>query len=138
MSMAISQSGDFLSLVRTLFQQLAGTEAMVQFNQSNLVIRMVFEDIQAEILVDGRTGEIFWETAPGRADLELFLSGPLFHAVMMDTLSLRKAIMQGDIRSKGNVFRALSFSSLLQAARPVYRKLVATADQTLLSALCCD
>ncbi len=97
------------------------SEAMVAFNESNLVIRVLFDDIPAQVTFDGRMGEVFWTETPGRADLELNLVAPLFHEVMVGSRSLRESITDGSIRIKGNIFRALSFAELLQAAKPLYQ-----------------
>ena len=109
----------------TLRQTVAGlnpeTEALTAFNQSNLVIRVHFEDLATQVTFDGRMGEVFWTETPGRADLELHLTSLLFHEVMMGTRSLRESITDGSIRIKGNLFRALSFAELLRSAKPLYQ-----------------
>lgn len=112
----------FVTRLQSLFQALPqATEGWIQFRQSNLVVRLTFEDLGVAVTVDGRTGVVQWEPTAGRADLELFLTSALFHDVMMETQSLRQSILNGAIRVKGNVLRALPFTELLQAARPLYQ-----------------
>ena len=120
--MEIPNSEEFMV---TLRQTVAGlppeTEALTAFNQSNLVIRVHFEDLATQVTFDGRMGEVFWTETPGRADLELHLTSLLFHEVMVGTRSLRESITDGSIRIKGNLFRALSFAELLRSAKPLYQ-----------------
>ncbi len=120
--MHIPNAEKFMAHFRQTVEELTSeTETMAAFHRSNLVIRVHFEDIATQIAFDGRMGEVFWTATPGRADLELSLTTRLFHDVMMGTRSLRESIMDGSIRIKGNILRALSFAELLQAAKPLYR-----------------
>ncbi len=109
----------------TLRQTVEGlppeTEALTVFNQSNLVIRVHFEDLSTQVTFDGRMGEVFWTETTGRADLELNLTSRLLHEVMMGTRSLRQSITDGSIRIKGNLFRALAFAELLRSVKPLYQ-----------------
>ena len=99
------------------------TKAMQTFGASGLVVRVRLEGDDQEILVDGRLQEVFWDPRPGRADLELHLPADLLHRILMEEASFRKSFMNGDIRSQGNVFRAMPFADLLQAARSIYQDL---------------
>ncbi len=128
LDMVYSSSHELFSILEPMFRELVQTtEAMDRFSESNLVIRLVFDDLEASILLDGRTGEVFWEERPGRVDLELIMSSALFHDIMMDVASLRTSFMQGTMRSKGNVFRALPLAELITAAQPIYHTLVSSA-----------
>ncbi len=123
--MVYSSPHELFAVLEPMFQELRQTtEAMVRFSESNLVIRVVFEDLETSILLDGRTGDVFWEERPGRVDLELLMSSSLFHDIMLDSKSLRTLFMEGAIRSKGNIFRALPFAELITTAQPIYRALV--------------
>ena len=127
LAMAYSSSHELFSVLEAMFQELAQTtEAMDRFSESNLVIRVVFDDLDASMLLDGRIGEVFWEERPGRVDLELIMSSALFHEIMMDVQSLRASFMEGAIRSKGNIFRALPFAELISVAQPIYHTLVSS------------
>jgi len=111
-----------MTTLRQTVQDLpAATAALTAFNQSNLVVRVHFEDMATQVTFDGRMGEVFWTDTPGRADLELHLTSRLFHEVMMETRSLRKSITDGSIRIQGNLFRALAFAELLRSAKPLYQ-----------------
>ncbi len=96
---------------------------MQAFGTSGLVVRVRLEGMDQEILVDGRLQDVFWDPRPGRADLELYLPVDLLHRILMEEASFRKSFMNGDIRSQGNVFRAMPFAELLQAARSIYQDL---------------
>ncbi len=108
--------------LQATFQRLQEeTKAMQTFGASGLVVRVRLEGDDQEILVDGRLQEVFWDPRPGRADLELHLPADLLHRILMEEASFRKSFMNGDIRSQGNVFRAMPFADLLQAARSIYQ-----------------
>ena len=110
--------------LQATFQRLQEeTKAMQIFGASGLVVRVRLEGNDQEILVDGRLQEVFWDPRPGRADLELHLPVDLLHRILMEEASFRKSFMNGDIRSQGNVFRAMPFAELLQAARSIYQDL---------------
>ena len=75
----------FVPRLQSLFQTLPQeTDSWTRFRQSNLVVRLTFEDMGVAVTVDGRTGTVQWEPTAGRADLELFLTSALFHDVMME------------------------------------------------------
>ena len=128
--MRVPNSEEIVSLLRqTVTGMTPECEAMAAFNESNLVIRVRFDDTPAQVTFDGRMGEVFWTETPGRADLELNLAAIRLHEVMVGSRSLRESITDGTIRIKGNIFRALSFAELLQAAKPFYQaQLKATND----------
>ena len=108
--------------LQATFQRLQEeTKAMQTFGASGLVVRICLEGDDQEILVDGRLQEVFWDPRPGRADLELHLPANLLHRILMEEASFRQSFMNGDIRSQGNVFRAIPFADLLQAARSIYQ-----------------
>ena len=99
------------------------TAAMQAFGATGLVVRVRLEGMDQEILVDGRLQEVFWDPRPGQADLELHLPAELLHRILMEEVSFRRSFMNGDIRTQGNVFRAMPFAELLQTARPIYREI---------------
>ncbi len=109
------------NLRRTVGDLSPETETMTAFHRSNLVIRLHLEDMATQVTFDGRMEEVFWTVTPGRADLELNLTSFRLHEVMMGLRSLREAILDGSIRIKGNLFRALAFVELLRAAKPLYQ-----------------
>ena len=96
---------------------------MQVFGAFGLVVRVRLEDTDQEILVDGRLQEVFWEPRPGRADLELHLPADLLHRILMEEVSFRRSFMNGDIRTQGNVFRAMPFAELLQTAQSIYQEI---------------
>ena len=110
--------------LQTTFERLQQeTEAMQVFGATGLVVRMRLEGMDQEILVDGRIQEVFWDPRPGKADLELHLPADLLHRILMEEVSFRRSFMNGDIRTEGNVFRAMPFAELLQTARSIYREI---------------
>ena len=102
-------------------------EHIATFTRSNLVIRMRFTDPTAEVLLDGRQPplEVFFGPRPGRADLELAMPADLLHAIWTGRVRLRDVFFNGQIQTKGNVFRAMKLADLFRAAEQAYPQVLA-------------
>ncbi len=91
-----------------------------QFAKSHLVIRITLADPVAEILVDGRQPAVFYGSRPGRADLELNMAADLLHQIWLGERSLRESFFGGQIKTKGNVFKAMALGDLFREAEHFY------------------
>ncbi len=102
------------------------------FTKSNLVIRMRFSEPEAEVLLDGRQPplEVFFGARPGRADLELTMPADLLHQIWLGQIKLRDAFFGGQIRTKGNVFRAMKLADLFREAERAYPAVLAERGYT--------
>lgn len=102
-------------------------EHIETFTRSNLVIRMRFQNPEAEILLDGRQPplEVFFGTRPGQSDLELAMPADLLHRIWLGEEPLKNAFFSGQIKTKGNVFRAMKLSDLFREAERAYPKVLA-------------
>ncbi len=97
------------------------------FTRSNLVIRMHFAKPDAQVLLDGRQPplEVFYGERPGRADLELTMEADDLHAIWMGRKRLRDSFFNGDIQTRGNVFRASKLTDLFREAERAYPSVIA-------------
>lgn len=102
-------------------------EHIQTFTRSNLVIRMYFADPQGQVLLDGRQPpmEVFFGERPGRADLELTMQADDLHAIWMGQKRLRDSFFNGDIKTRGNVFRASKLTDLFREAERAYPNVLA-------------
>ena len=98
-----------------------------QFAKSHLVIRINLADPLAEILVDGRQPKIFFGTSPGRADLELNMAADILHQIWLGERSLRESFFGGQIKTKGNVFKAMALGDLFREAEAFYPQVLQEA-----------
>ena len=120
--MAFYQSTDQVYVVLgQLFDRMqAESTQLDQFAKSSLVIRINLADPLAEILVDGRHPKVFFGARPGRADLELNMSADLLHQIWLGERSLRESFFGGQIKTKGNVFKAMALGDLFREAEHFY------------------
>ena len=127
--MAIYQSDEQLyKVLGEVFDQVAQRpEHIKTFTNSNLVIRMRFQEPEAEVLLDGRQPpmEVFFGPRPGRADLELEMPADLLHQIWTSEVRLRDAFFGGQIKSKGNIFRVMKLADLFREAERVYPEVAA-------------
>lgn len=107
-------------------------EHIATFTASNLVIRMRFSNPEAEVLLDGRQPplEVFFGSRPGDADLELAMEADLLHRIWLGETALKDAFFGGQIRTKGNVLRAMKLTDLFREAEKAYPQILARRDRS--------
>lgn len=99
---------------------------------SRLVIRLKCTEPDAEITLNGRERPfkaIYGSPAPTlaskrpptlRADLTVELAGDTLHLVLLDVLSIKKAVADGQIRVHGPVWKLKVLIDLIKGARSYY------------------
>ncbi|MCB0158831.1 MAG: SCP2 sterol-binding domain-containing protein [Caldilineaceae bacterium] len=92
------------------------------FMRSNLVIRIRFDAPQAELLVDGRQPplEVFYGPRPGKANLEIDLTGDLLHEIWLGRQSTSEAFFSGKIKTKGSLLKMMKLVDLFRECERVY------------------
>lgn len=100
----------------------ADPENIESFVRSNLVIRIRFTAPQGELLVDGRQPplEVFYGPRPGKANLEIELSGDLLHEIWLGRQSTSEAFFSGKIKTKGSLFKMMKLVDLFRECERVY------------------
>ena len=63
----------------------------------------------------------------GRADLELHMPADLLHEIWLGERSLRESFFGGQIKTKGNVFKAMALGDLFREAEHFYPKILQEA-----------
>lgn len=130
--MAVFNSPDQLyTILQSVFEQLNTTPEKIEpFTRSNLVIRLILSDPEAEVLLDGRQPplEVFYGTRPGQANLEFSMPADLLHRIWMDEESTSEAFFSGRIKSKGNLLRATHLIDLFRHIEEIYPNIAAQHD----------
>ncbi len=102
-------------------------ENIEPFVRSNLVIRIRFDDPEAEILVDGRQPpmEVFYGERPGKSNLEVSMSSDLLHDIWMGNESTSGAFFGGRIKTKGSLLKLMKLVDLFRECEAVYPSIAA-------------
>lgn len=127
--MAVFESTEQLNTVMNdLFQEIAANPDNIdEFLRSNMVVRIYFEEPDGEILLDGRQPplEFFLGPRPGNANFEIRVPADLLHEIWMDRQKLSSAFFSGQIKTKGNVFKAVrKLENLFREAEARYPAIV--------------
>ena len=127
--MAVFESEEKLyAVLQTVFERLsADPEKIAPFTHSNLVIRLLLSNPEAEVLLDGRQPplEVFYGPRPGKANLEFSMSADLLHSIWMDEESTSAAFFSGRIKSKGSLLRASHLIDLFRHVEEIYPAIAA-------------
>ncbi len=122
--MAVFQSQQHLYAVMSdvFLAVSAQPKDIAPFTASNLVVRIRFHDPEAEILVDGRQPplEVFFGERPGKANLEIEVTGDLLHGMWLGRQSTSEAFFSGKIKTKGNLLRVMKLVDLFRVCEDVY------------------
>lgn len=122
--MTIFQSDQQLyTVLQDVFEEItAHPETIAPFTQSNLVIRMQTTAPDAEVLLDGRQPplEVFYGSTPGKANLEVQMPADLLHKIWTGSQSASEAFFSGQIRTKGNLLKAMPLLDLFRECEAVY------------------
>lgn len=122
--MAIFHSEEQLyQVLQDLFEVVVSRSTNLEsFTKSNLVIRMQTHNPTAEVLLDGRQPplEVFYGTRPGKANLEVIMQADLLHHIWMGSQSASEAFFSGQIKTKGNLMKALPLLDLFQECETLY------------------
>jgi len=113
--------------LHALFAQLqADPAAIASFTSSNLVIRMIIEEPDAEVLLDGRQPplEVFYGPRPGQANLEIRLTSQLLHEIWSGTQEMSQALFSGQIQTTGNVMKATPLLDLFRECQRCYPTII--------------
>jgi hypothetical protein len=112
------------AVMNDLFEALAEDDGNIEdFTKSNMVVRIIFEEPDGEILIDGRQPplEFFLGPRPGKANFEIRVPADVLHEIWMGRERLSSAFFGGQIKAKGNIFRATrKLEGLFREAEALY------------------
>ena len=116
------------AVMKDLFDYMsANPENIKEFLKAKMVVRINFTDPDGIITIDGRKPpmEAFFGPMPGKADFEVSLPADLLHEIWTGRASLSKNFMAGNIKTKGNLFKALSkLENLFHGAEDAYPQFI--------------
>jgi hypothetical protein len=94
---------------------------------ARLSVRLKSVHPATEVLLDGRQApiKVSFGPSPGRADLEAELSADHLHLLLMDELSIKKAMANRQIRVRGPAWKLSVLIDIIKAARRFYPDRVA-------------
>lgn len=121
----------FYTAMRAVFAALSQhPEHIDTFTRSNLVIRMNFHNPEAQILLDGRQPplEVFYGARPGKANIEISMDAGLLHRIWLGQVSASQSFFSGDIKTQGNVMRAMPLMDLFRACERFYPDIAAALN----------
>lgn len=123
--MAVFPDTDLLyACVRTTFDriQIETPTALKGLLNSRLTLRFRCSDPTAEIVLNGRD-KVFQATYGAstiRPDLDIELAGDTLHDVLLERLTITKAVGSGLIKVKGPIWKVNVLSDLIHAGRKFY------------------
>lgn len=110
--------------MRALFSQLEARSpaALAGLLQERLSLRFKCTDPAAEITLDGhkRPVQISYGPAAGRPDLDLEMPADVLHNILLDELSMKKAMGSGRIRVHGPAWKLKVMIDIVKAGRTIY------------------
>jgi len=124
---------ELYAVLQRVFERLsAEPEKIAPFTHSNLVIRIILTDPDAEVLLDGRQPplEVFYGPRPGNANLEFSLPADLLHRLWMNEESTSAAFFGGRIKSKGSLLKASHLIDLFRDIEEIYPAIAAEYQLT--------
>jgi hypothetical protein len=102
--------------------QVESPEALQGLMASRLALRLKCSAPAAEVTFDGRQRPL--QTAYGRStirpDLDIEMSADTLHQILMDTLSMKKAMGSGLIKVRGPAWKLKAMIEVLKAGRLIY------------------
>jgi hypothetical protein len=90
--------------------------------RSHLVIRLATTEPTAEFTLNGRKRpvEITYGPTRLRPSLDLSLQADTLHGILLDELSLKRALANGLIKAQGPVLKLAALADLFRAGRQIY------------------
>ena len=90
--------------------------------ESRLIIRFKITRPKAEILINGRINpvEVSYGSSKFRPDLDIELPADALHSILMQELSLKKAMASGQLRVRGSLFKSFVLEDIFLRGQNIY------------------
>jgi hypothetical protein len=123
-----ANSESYYANMRTLFAcvQENYPKATEAIGKSKINIRIHTSNPTADVTILGRESPVrttFGENGV-KPDLEIEMTGDTFHKILLDDLSLRTALGNGQMKVKGPIWKAMSLGDLFAVTRKCYPDLI--------------
>jgi len=120
-------SAQLQACLESLFDHLRQNErGMRALKQSGLVIGLQYTDPAVRVVVDARPQPalVYYQGAGPVPVLDIELPAETFHRILLDELTLTKALGQKKLIVKGPVMKAMLLAELFRQGRAVYRQIL--------------
>ena len=93
---------------------------------SRLIIRFRVTDLQGEIVLNGRSRPLETHFGPVsiRSDLDITLTAPVMHHILLGELAIPKAIGRKQLTAKGPIFKAKVLADLFRQGQTIYPQIL--------------
>ena len=93
---------------------------------SRLSIRLVLTDPDAQILINSkkRPVEVKYGPTNGRVDLEIGMTSEQLHLILLDEYSIKSGFANGELKVRGQVWKALSLADIFIKGRSYYPQML--------------
>jgi hypothetical protein len=110
--------------MKQLFDQIAseGDAAAEAVSKSRLIMGLTMYDPELQITVNGRVKpvEITYGPTRLRPDLGITISADALHYIMLGELSLKKALIKGQVRVRGPVHKSFVLEGVFRRGQELY------------------
>jgi hypothetical protein len=119
-----SSAESLYTVMRVLFEYLRqdASNPVDALVASRLVVRFQLEDPLASITINGRRRpvQVTYGDSPVRPVLDAQLSADTLHRVLLDEISLKKAVADRTLKVRGPVWKTRSMAEILRQGRTYY------------------
>jgi len=121
-------SDDLYRILKTLFSQIEEreTNASQAISKSKLIIRLKVVDPPVEILLNGQKNpaQVIYGKNSLRPDLDVEITSDALHFILLDQLTLKKALASKQIRVRGPVLKSFVLEDLFRRGQELYPQLL--------------
>ena len=114
----------FYGCLKAMFDRIESKApaAMKGLAAAHLSLRIMCALPEAEVTLDGHQRPVHttYGPAPARADLDVIMSADTLHAILMDELSMKKAMGSGLVQVHGPAWKLKVLIDIVKAGRLFY------------------
>ncbi len=120
------------SIMRALFAELQSQPGnpVDALTRSRLTIYLKITTPQGDIFINGRTSpaEVHFGKLPElRSELNIQMPGDTLHRILLDEISLKKALARKEIVVRGPVWKTMSLAEIFTQGRKLYPAIISGA-----------
>ena len=108
----------------------ASPDPVETLTASYMVIQLNLTDPDAQITINGRKRPVTidYGSSNGRADMEIGMTADTLHLILLDEYSIKQGFSSGEIKVRGLIWKALSFSDIFKKGRTFYPQVLQDQD----------
>ena len=109
--------------MQELFEHLNNTPGAVDtFIKNKMLVHIYLDNPKVFLGLDGRQRPVGISFSRGetKPDLAIRMDADMLHAIWLGRVRLRDAYFNGDIKTKGSIFKAMKLADLFRQAETLY------------------